>query len=142
MLYEVITDHHHDARGPLVHGNPLLHHSLRQLRGRLAHPVLHIDLIDVGIAARLEEHVDRDVARITSYNVCYTKLLRRAIGYSPYLYRLAAFVIAGAMCGVAGLLFVIDNSGTMGEEQLNLAKNFPLLIDQLQTLEDGHGNPA
>jgi len=30
----------------------------------------------------------------------------RAIGYSPYLYRLAAFVIAGAMCGVAGLLFV------------------------------------
>jgi len=30
----------------------------------------------------------------------------RAIGYSPYLYRLAAFVIAGAMCGVAGVLFV------------------------------------
>jgi hypothetical protein len=38
------------------------------------------------------------------------------------------------------LLFVIDNSGTMGEEQLNLAKNFPLLIEQLQSLEDGHGN--
>jgi len=30
----------------------------------------------------------------------------RAIGFSPYLYRLAAFVIAGAMCGVAGLLLV------------------------------------
>jgi branched-chain amino acid transport system permease protein len=30
----------------------------------------------------------------------------RAIGYSPYLYRLAAFVVAGAMCGVAGVLFV------------------------------------
>jgi len=30
----------------------------------------------------------------------------RAIGFSPYPYRLAAFVIAGAMCGVAGLLFV------------------------------------
>jgi branched-chain amino acid transport system permease protein len=28
----------------------------------------------------------------------------RAIGFSPYLYRLAAFVIAGAMCGVAGAL--------------------------------------
>ena len=30
----------------------------------------------------------------------------RAIGFSPYPYRLAAFVIAGAMCGVAGMLFV------------------------------------
>ena len=28
----------------------------------------------------------------------------RAIGFSPYLYRLAAFVIAGAMCGLAGAL--------------------------------------
>jgi len=30
----------------------------------------------------------------------------RAIGFSPYPYRLAAFVVAGAMCGVAGLLLV------------------------------------
>jgi branched-chain amino acid transport system permease protein len=30
----------------------------------------------------------------------------RAIGFSPYPYRLVAFVIAGAMCGVAGMLFV------------------------------------
>ena len=53
-------------------------------------------------------------------------------------------------CGLEGelcspkidLLFVIDNSGTMGEEQLNLARNFPLLIEQLQGLEDGNGNPA
>jgi len=30
----------------------------------------------------------------------------RAIGFSPYPYRLGAFVIAGAMCGVAGMLFV------------------------------------
>jgi hypothetical protein len=37
------------------------------------------------------------------------------------------------------LLFVIDNSGSMGEEQLNLAKNFPLLIDKLETLEDSEG---
>ena len=29
----------------------------------------------------------------------------RAIGFSPYPYRLAAFVIAGAMCGVAGALY-------------------------------------
>ena len=30
----------------------------------------------------------------------------RAIGFSPYPYRLAAFVISGAMCGVAGALLV------------------------------------
>jgi branched-chain amino acid transport system permease protein len=30
----------------------------------------------------------------------------RAIGFSPYPYRLTAFVIAGAMCGIAGLLLV------------------------------------
>jgi branched-chain amino acid transport system permease protein len=30
----------------------------------------------------------------------------RAIGFSPYPYRLVAFVIAGAMCGVAGALLV------------------------------------
>ncbi|HEX6691065.1 MAG TPA: branched-chain amino acid ABC transporter permease [Burkholderiales bacterium] len=29
----------------------------------------------------------------------------RAIGFSPYPYRLAAFVISGAMCGVAGMLY-------------------------------------
>ena len=29
----------------------------------------------------------------------------RAIGFSPYPYRLAAFIIAGAMCGVAGALY-------------------------------------
>jgi hypothetical protein len=37
------------------------------------------------------------------------------------------------------LLFVIDNSGTMGEEQLNLAKNFPLLIQRLEELKDSEG---
>jgi branched-chain amino acid transport system permease protein len=30
----------------------------------------------------------------------------RAVGFSPYGYRLAAFVIAGAMCGLAGALLV------------------------------------
>jgi hypothetical protein len=45
-----------------------------------------------------------------------------------------------AGCNEIDLLFVIDNSGTMGEEQLNLAKNFPLLIQQLETLEDEEGS--
>jgi len=40
------------------------------------------------------------------------------------------------------LLFVIDNSGTMGEEQLTLATNFPLLIEQLESLEDERGKPV
>jgi branched-chain amino acid transport system permease protein len=34
----------------------------------------------------------------------------RAIGFSPYVYRLTAFVIAGAMCGVAGALLVNHTS--------------------------------
>jgi len=42
------------------------------------------------------------VLRATKSNEART----RAIGFSPYLYKLAAFVIAGAMCGVAGALFV------------------------------------
>ncbi len=38
------------------------------------------------------------------------------------------------------LLFVIDNSGTMAVEQANLARNFPLLIQQLENLTDSAGN--
>jgi branched-chain amino acid transport system permease protein len=34
----------------------------------------------------------------------------RAIGFAPYLYRLAAFVIAGAMCGLAGALYANHTS--------------------------------
>jgi branched-chain amino acid transport system permease protein len=34
----------------------------------------------------------------------------RALGFSPYPYRLAAFVIAGAMCGVAGALYANHTS--------------------------------
>jgi hypothetical protein len=40
------------------------------------------------------------------------------------------------------LLFVIDNSGTMAVEQENLARNFPLLIQQLEGLTDSAGNPV
>ena len=40
------------------------------------------------------------------------------------------------------LLFVIDNSGTMAVEQENLARNFPLLIRQLEELTDSAGNPV
>ena len=42
-------------------------------------------------------------------------------------------------CTLIDVLFVIDNSGTMGEEQLNLAANFPLLVDQLQSLTGKDG---
>lgn len=45
-------------------------------------------------------------------------------------------------CYPIDLLFVIDNSGTMGEEQKNLARNFEGLIKQLLTLTDGTGRPV
>ncbi len=40
------------------------------------------------------------------------------------------------------LLFVIDNSGTMAVEQENLARNFPLLVQQLENLTDSNGEPV
>jgi hypothetical protein len=45
-----------------------------------------------------------------------------------------------ACSGFLDLLFVIDNSGSMGEEQLNLARNMPLLVQQLENLTDAEGN--
>ena len=42
-------------------------------------------------------------------------------------------------CNLVDLLFVIDNSGTMGEEQVNLSANFPLLIEKLQGLTNDEG---
>jgi hypothetical protein len=44
-------------------------------------------------------------------------------------------------CNLIDLLFVIDNSGTMGAEQLNLARNFPLLVQQLEGLTNAQGEP-
>ena len=44
-------------------------------------------------------------------------------------------------CNQIDLLLVIDNSGTMGEEQLNLARNFPQLVDELMGLRDANGDP-
>ncbi len=38
------------------------------------------------------------------------------------------------------LLFIIDNSGSMGEEQLNLALNMPKLVRGLEELTDDEGN--
>jgi hypothetical protein len=53
-----------------------------------------------------------------------------------------ATCLTDSSCDQIDLLFVIDNSGTMGEEQLNLARNFPLLVERLQNLEDSEGNPV
>jgi len=38
------------------------------------------------------------------------------------------------------VLFVIDNSGSMDEEQTSLATNFPVFIDRLETIEGGLPN--
>lgn len=40
------------------------------------------------------------------------------------------------------LLFVIDNSGTMAQEQLTLAKNFPAFVQDLQTLKNADAEPV
>lgn len=48
--------------------------------------------------------------------------------------------VGDGTCNQIDLVFVIDNSGTMGEEQLNLAANLPRLVEQLQDLEDEDGN--
>jgi hypothetical protein len=45
-------------------------------------------------------------------------------------------------CQLIDILFVIDNSGTMGEEQLNLARNFQFLVQELQNLTDADGQPV
>jgi hypothetical protein len=49
---------------------------------------------------------------------------------------------ADGTCNLLDVLFVIDNSGSMGEEQKNLAKNFPYLIDKIRNLTDKKGNPV
>lgn len=45
-------------------------------------------------------------------------------------------------CYPIDLLFVIDNSGTMGEEQQNLARNFEGLLRELLKLTDSDGKPV
>lgn len=45
----------------------------------------------------------------------------------------------GGACNLLDILFVIDNSGSMGEEQTNLAANFPYLIDKIRGLTDKKG---
>ncbi|MCA9704682.1 MAG: VWA domain-containing protein [Myxococcales bacterium] len=43
-------------------------------------------------------------------------------------------------CGAVDLLFVIDNSGSMGEEQLTLARSFQDLVDELVDLRGSQGD--
>jgi hypothetical protein len=45
--------------------------------------------------------------------------------------------VVDGSCDLLDILFVIDNSGTMGEEQLNVARNFPLLVEEI---EKSHGS--
>jgi hypothetical protein len=44
-------------------------------------------------------------------------------------------------CKAIDLLFVIDDSATMAEEQLNLARNFELLVQRLDAMVDANGIP-
>ena len=49
---------------------------------------------------------------------------------------------ADAACNLLDVLFVIDNSGTMGEEQTNLAANFPYLVQKLREIKDENDMPV
>ena len=51
----------------------------------------------------------------------------RAIGFSPYPYRLAAFVISGAMCGVAGALLV-NHTAYLTPEFMNWTRSGELMF--------------
>jgi branched-chain amino acid transport system permease protein len=51
----------------------------------------------------------------------------RAIGFSPYPYRLLAFVISGAMCGVAGALLV-NHTAYLTPEFMNWTRSGELMF--------------
>lgn len=51
----------------------------------------------------------------------------RAIGFSPYPYRLAAFVIAGAVCGLSGALLV-NQTAYMTPEFMNWTRSGELMF--------------
>ena len=51
----------------------------------------------------------------------------RAIGFSPYPYRLAAFVIAGAICGLAGALLV-NHTAYLTPEFMNWTRSGELMF--------------
>jgi branched-chain amino acid transport system permease protein len=51
----------------------------------------------------------------------------RAIGFSPYPYRLAAFVIAGAVCGLAGALLV-NHTDYLTPEFMNWTRSGELMF--------------
>jgi len=51
----------------------------------------------------------------------------RAVGFSPYPYRLAAFVIAGAVCGLAGALLV-NHTAYLTPEIMNWTRSGELMF--------------
>ena len=63
--------------------------------------VLVLMLLAVYVTYRIVNSRFGMVLRATKSNEARS----RAVGFSPYLYRLTAFVIAGAMCGLAGALY-------------------------------------
>src|SRR5512134_1176994 len=73
------------------------------------------------------------VIRATRSNEART----RAIGFSPYSYRLAAFVIAGAVCGLAGVLLV-NQTAYLTPEFMNWTRSgeimFMVILGGIATL--------
>ena len=80
-------------------------------------------LIAIFFVARLVDSRFGMVIRAAKSNEVRT----RSIGFSPYPYRLAAFVIAGAVCGLAGALLV-NHTAYLTPEFMNWTRSGELMF--------------
>ena len=88
MLYEVITQ----GQTPLVHGQVGAARTQQGEKAGAGHLLDGLDDNDPGIP------LPAVALRITSYNVCYTKLLRRARGYGTIRHLITmAYLVAGKL---------------------------------------------
>ena len=85
--------------------------------------VLAILVLVLFLGHRLVESRFGMVIRAAKSNEART----RAIGFSPYPYRLAAFVIAGAVCGLAGALLV-NHTAYLTPEFMNWTRSGELMF--------------
>src|SRR5258706_11765974 len=85
--------------------------------------VLAILVLTLFLGHRLVNSRFRMVIRAARSNEVRT----RSIGFSPYPYRLAAFVIAGAVCGLAGALLV-NHTAYLTPEFMNWTRSGELMF--------------
>jgi branched-chain amino acid transport system permease protein len=91
--------------------------------GTFYYLVLALLVLVLFLGQRLVESRFGMVIRAAKSNEART----RAIGFSPYPYRLAAFVIAGAVCGLAGALLV-NHTAYLTPEFMNWTRSGELMF--------------